>query len=76
MAAIGFTTRKQEAEYGKHLLALCELLAYKVVETVSIADHAGLDMDESPTSTSKHICWTAKFFETFKSLYKLEKGKY
>ena len=50
MATSGFASRKQESDYGKNLLALCELLAYKIVELVRIVDHAQLEMDESPAS--------------------------
>jgi hypothetical protein len=76
MAHSGFPTRKQENEYDKNLLSICELLSYKVMELVKVLDHAGIDIDESPVSSHKHLSWTTKFFENFRHVYKLEKSKY
>ena len=76
MAHSGFSTRKQENEYDRSLLTMCELLSFKVMELVRVLDHAGIDFDESPVSSHKHLSWTTKFFEIFRHVYKLEKSKY
>ena len=76
MTNSGFTTRKLELDYDKSVLKMCELLAYKVIELVKVVDHAGIDTDESPVCTHKHIHWAGKFLESFKSVYKMEKHKY
>lgn len=77
MANSGFATRKQEQDYDRGVAILCELLCDKVVELVKVLDEAGIDPDECPSvPTQKHIKWTSKFFEAFRSIYKLEKGKY
>ena len=76
MANSGFTTRKQEFEYDRSLLTLNELLAYKVMELIKVIDYSGIDQDECPISTHKHVHWASKFFETFRTVYRLEKHKY
>ena len=63
-------------EYDRSILTLSELLAYKVMELIKVIDYSGIDQDECPISTHKHVHWTSKFFETFRSIYKLEKHKY
>jgi len=76
MANSGFPTRKQELEYDRSVVSICELLAYKVVELVKVCDAEGIDPDQSPVSTHKHIRWVAKFFESLRSVHKLEKSRY
>ena len=76
MANSGFTTRKQELEYDRALLTMSELLAFKVMELQKVLDYSGIDFDECPISTHKHVHWASKFFETFRSVFKLEKNKY
>ena len=76
MAHSGFPTRKQEADYDRGLVSMCELLAFKVMDLVRVCDHEQIDMDESSASTHKHKKWAFKFFEALKSVYKLEKTRY
>ena len=68
-------TMKVEIEFEKQLLSLCELMAYKVLSLMKVVDHAGIDADESPVSSHKHIRWATRFFESFRAVYKLEKTR-
>ena len=46
------------------------------MELIKVVDYAGIDQDECPISTHKHVHWASKFFEQFRSVYRLEKNKY
>ena len=76
MTHSGFTTRKLEQQYDLAIHSVCELLSYKVMELISVLDHAGVNADDSPASTHQHLRWASRFFEQFKSVYKLEKARY
>ena len=69
MANSGFAMRKQELEYDRSLLSICELISFKVMELVRIMDVERVDFDESTASTLPHVQWTIKFFEQFKKVY-------
>ena len=71
----GFGSRKQELEYDGSILSVCELMANKVMELLKVLDQAGIDPDKSSVKTQKHLEWAVQFFESFRTIFKLERQK-
>ena len=71
----GFGSRNRELEFNNSLQSVSELMANKVMELLRVLDNAGIDPDKSSVKTQKHLEWACQFFESFRTIFKLERQK-
>ena len=74
-SGFGFREQELELEYDGSILSVCELMANKVMELLKVLDQAGIDPDKSSVKTQKHLEWAVQFFESFRTIFKLERQK-